>query len=176
MDNVIVHKAGRSTHRQVFQNSDGYFEREKLLRGEKPWTKFKMDYDEIIKFLDSSKNSFELEVQGLEIIFVRDEKGFTKPIYLPFIEQNPEISVGEILNSLNETRTPFFLNERFVIYKDEMGDYLYHLQKDQKAEHTIEFYLGYDEVAKRSKVVMQIIDKSGNIVDCGEGNTPIELP
>jgi hypothetical protein len=169
MANVIVYEAGHNTHRQKLSRYEDFEERERELRGKKPWIGFKRTHNEIVKLLSLSSEV----IQGLEIIFVTNKNGIIEIILLPYISKNPEPNVEAIINS---DKNPCFKDERFVINLHEVEDYLHHLDRAIDGADTLEFYLGYDEIINRNKVIMQIIDKDGKIVTCGEGNTPIELP
>ena len=170
---VQVYKAGHMTNRQYFLNYEDYKNREIELRGKEPWTRFTRNKDYIANLLGLSGNKSGINIEGLEIIFVKDKDGNVEIKLLPYISENQKLYDEAITES---GKTPCVPNERFVILMEEMTDYLGHLGKrlQEGNKSTFEFYLGKDN--GKNKVVMQIIDEKGEIVICEETNTPIELP
>jgi hypothetical protein len=153
------------------------------------WTKFIRTRNEIEHILGLRYNTishkyedFLPAIEGLEVIFMRgdildggNERGIGNtayavyPIILPYQkDKNPSI-------------TSDFIEDRYVILKSAIEDYLIHtddvlhLIGNTNRAYALEFYLSMDSKSQY-KMVMQQVNTRMEKYMCAEGNTPIELP
>ena len=153
------------------------------------WTKFIRTRNEIEHILGLRYNpisheyeDFLPEVDGLEVIFMRGDildsgnsKGLGKTAYAVYVILLPYEKAAKPLI------TSDFLQDRYVILKNAIEDYLIHtddelhLRGNRNRAFALECFLGQLDDGTY-KVVIQQVDTHMTYFPCAEGNVPIELP